>query len=199
MNKMEFLEKLEKGLAGLPEDDLFERLAFYGEMIDDRVEEEFSEEEAVRAIGKPDEIARQIISDYPLSKLVKKKMKPKHKIGALEIVLLALGSPIWLSLLIAAIAVIFALYVSLWSIIVSLWAVFASFVGVFIGGVVSGAMFAVSGNLLTGLAMIGAGLLLAGLSIFAFFGCRAATKGIILATKKIVIVLKNLIIGKGAS
>ncbi len=197
MNKREFLERLEKGLTGLPEDDLRERLDFYSEMIDDRIEEGLLEEEAVKEIGSPEEIAWQIIADYPLGKLVKKKMKPKRKLGAWEVVLLVLGSPIWLSLLIAALAIILSLYVSLWSIIVSLWAVFASFVGTFVGGVASGIVFIVVGNALTGFAMIGAGLLLAGLSIFSFFGCRAATKGIILLTKKIAIGIKNLIIGKG--
>ena len=39
------------------------------------------------------------------------------------IVLLALGSPIWLSLLIAAAAVVLSLYIVLWSLILSLWAV----------------------------------------------------------------------------
>ena len=38
MNKSEFLEELRKGLAGLPKDDVEERLTFYGEMIDDRIE-----------------------------------------------------------------------------------------------------------------------------------------------------------------
>ena len=49
MNKQEFLSQLRKGLAGLPQNDIEERLAFYGEMIDDRIEEGLSEEEAVSA------------------------------------------------------------------------------------------------------------------------------------------------------
>ena len=51
MNKETFLSELKKGLSGLPADDVNERLAFYGEMIDDRVEESMSEEEAVAGIG----------------------------------------------------------------------------------------------------------------------------------------------------
>ena len=51
MNKSEFLGALRKGLHGLPQDDIEERLAFYGEMIDDRTEEGLSEEEAVSAVG----------------------------------------------------------------------------------------------------------------------------------------------------
>lgn len=199
MNKKEFLERLSKGLAGLPRDDISERLAFYGEMIEDRIEEGLSEEEAVGEIGSADEIAWQIIAEYPLGKLVKKKMKPRRKIGVWEIVLLVLGSPIWLSLIVAALAVAFSLYVSVWAIIVSLWAVFVSLLGTFVGSIAGGIVFIIFGNALSGVFMIGAGLLSAGLSIFAFFGCRAATKGLLLLTKKMVALIKNLIIVKGDS
>ena len=51
MNKQEFLSGLRKGLCGLPQDDIEERLSFYGEMIDGRIEEGLSEEEAVSEIG----------------------------------------------------------------------------------------------------------------------------------------------------
>ena len=59
MNKTEFLAALERALSGLPEQDVQERLAFYGELIDDRVEEGLSEEEAVKERGSVDEIAKQ--------------------------------------------------------------------------------------------------------------------------------------------
>ena len=199
MNKNEFFEALRKGLAGLPEDDIDERLEFYSEMIDDRIEEGLAEEEAVAEIGSASEIAWQIVADYPIGRLVKKKMKSKsrRKLHAWEIVLLAVGSPIWLSLLIAIFAVVLLIYVSLWSVIVSLWAAFASFVGGALGGIAGGIVFIVYGKLLSGLFLIGSGLLLAGLSIFAFFGCRAATKGILFLTRKIAVGIKNMIIGKG--
>ncbi len=53
MNKREFLQKLENGLSGLPREDIEQRLSFYAEMIDDRIEDGFSEEEAVAGIGTP--------------------------------------------------------------------------------------------------------------------------------------------------
>ena len=49
MGKQEFLAQLRKGLQGLPQEDIEERLTFYSEMIDDRMEEGLSEEEAVSA------------------------------------------------------------------------------------------------------------------------------------------------------
>ncbi len=196
MNKQEFLAQLRKGLSGLPQDDIEERLTFYSEMIDDRMEEGLSEEEAVSGIGPVDTIISQSIADTPLAKLVKEKIKPKKSPGAWEIVLLVLGSPVWLSLLIAAFAVILSLYISLWSVIISLWAVFGSVIGCALGGIAAGIGFAVGGNSLTGVALIGAGIVCAGVSIFLFYGCKAATKGTILLTKTIVLGIKNGFIRK---
>ena len=47
MSKQEFLAQLRKGLSGLPKEDLEERLTFYSEMIDDRIDDGMAEEEAV--------------------------------------------------------------------------------------------------------------------------------------------------------
>ena len=106
MGKQEFLDTLRERLSGLPEQELEDRLSFYGEMLDDRIEEGIEEEAAVAELGSIEEIATQIISDIPLSKLAKEKIKPKKRLGALEITLIILGSPIWLSLAIALLSVI---------------------------------------------------------------------------------------------
>ena len=196
MNKQAFLAQLRKGLSGLPKDDIDERLTYYGEMIDDRMEDGIPEETAVSEIGDVDGLVAQIIADIPLGKLVKEKITPKKKLRAWEIVLLVLGSPIWLSLLIAALAVIFSLYVVLWSVIIALWAAFAALAACGLAGMAAGVYFAVSGNVLSGLAVIGAGIVCAGLAVFAFFGCKAATKGILSLTKKLAIWLKNCFIKK---
>lgn len=196
MNKREFFERLRKGLHGLPQEDIEERLTFYGEMIDDRIEEGLSELEAVSAIGSVDEIVAQQIADTHTVKIAKEKIRPKRKLSAGEITLLALGSPIWFSLGVAALSVIFALYVSLWAVIISFWAVFAAFASCSVGGVLAFAVFVSNGMGITGVAMLGAGLVLAGLSIFTFFGCTAATKGTLLLTKKIAIWIKNCFMGK---
>ncbi len=196
MNKQEFFAQLRKGLSGLPKDDIDERLTFYSEMIDDRMEDGIPEETAVREMGTIDELVSQIIADIPLGKLVKEKITPKEKLKAWEIVLLVLGSPIWLSLLIVAFNVIFSLYVVLWSAIIVLWAIFASFVACGLAGIAAGVYFAVCGNGLTGIAMIGAGIVCAGLSIFLFYGCKAATKRILILTKKLAIRIKNCFIKK---
>lgn len=191
MCKQEFLAQLRKGLSGLPQRDIEERLSFYSEMIDDRMEEGLSEDEAVLAVGSVEEIVSQIIGDIPLAKLAKERVKGNRRLKSWEIVLLVLGSPLWLSLGIAAFAVIFSVYVSLWSVIIALWAVFVSFVGCFIGGLMAGTVVACTGNVLPGIAVLAAGLLCAGLSIFAFYGCSAVTRGFSLLTRKTAVWIKN--------
>lgn len=197
MTKYEFLQALSDRLAGLPEQEIEERLNFYREMIDDRIEEGAAEEEAVAAIGSVDEAVRQILSDIPLTKLIQSTAKPKRRLTPTEMALLALGSPVWLSLLIAAAAVIFSLYVSLWAVMVSLWAVFASVVGCAFGGVVAGVFFAATDNVSSGLLLIAAGLICAGLSIFLSFGCRKATGGLVRLTKVMSVAIKRCFVRKG--
>lgn len=196
MSKQEFLAQLRKGLSGLPQEDIEERLTFYSEMIEDRKEEGLLEEEAVSAVGSVQEIVAQIVADIPLTKIVKERIKPKRRLNSGEIVLLALGSPIWLSLGIAAFAVIFSIYISLWAVIISLWTVFVSLAACSIGGVMACVIFTVGGNGASGVAMLAAGIVCAGLSIFMFYGCKAVTVGTLILTKKMVIWIKNCFIKK---
>ena len=196
MNKQEFLSKLREALSGLPKDDVEERLAFYGEMIDDRVEEGLSEEAAVAEIGPIETIVSQTISDIPITKLVKEKVRPNRQMRGWEIALLILGFPLWFPLVVTALALIFTLYVVIWSVIISLWAVEASFIAAAFGGIAAGVLMICQGDMTEGLLMIAAGVVLAGLSVFMFFGCLAATKGAVGLTKKIALWIKSLFIRK---
>lgn len=189
MDKREFLGQLREGLSGLPPKDIEERLTFYSEMIEDGMEEGLSEAEAVAAVGSVQEIVAQVLADTPPVKAV--KAGSKRRLKAWEIVLLVLGSPIWLSLGIAVFAVILSLYISLWAVVIALWAVFGALVGCAVGGVASGVGFVYSGNTLPGIAMLGAALVCAGFAIFMFLGCKAATKGALLLAKKMVLGVKK--------
>ena len=105
MTKREFLDALNERLSGLPLKEREERIGFYEEMIDDRVDEGEEEEAAVAAIGSVEEIAEQIIAEVPLSKLARERIHSRRRLRVWEIVLLAVGSPIWLSLAVAALPV----------------------------------------------------------------------------------------------
>ncbi len=196
MTKLKFLAALEDSMAGLPREEVQERLRFYSEMIDDRMEEGLTEEEAVSAVGMADEIAAQAVADSPLIKSVGTKAKPGRKLKAWEIVLLAVGSPLWITLLAAAAAVVLSLYAALWSVVVSIWAVFGSMVACAFAGVACGIGIAIGENVLTGLWIIGGGLVCGGVSIFLFYGCKAATEGTVLMTTKIVLWIKKCFVAK---
>lgn len=189
MTKLKFLLSLRDRLSALPQEEVEERLGFYSEMIEDRMEEGLSEEDAVTAVGSVEAIVAQIISETPSAKHARKNQRLKTR----EILLLVLGSPIWLSLLVAAFAVAITLYVSLWAAIISLWAIFGSVVACACAGIVSGIGFALDGQGLTGIAMIGAGIICAGLSIFLFYGCKGVTNGTLRLTKRMFTSKKEVI------
>ena len=191
MNKQEFVLELKNRLVALGEEEISERVNFYSEIIDDKVEEGISEQEAVCELGNIDEIVSQILSEIPLTKLVRVKLKPKKRLRVLEIVLLVVGSPIWISLIISVLAVAFSLYASAWAVIISLWSVFGSFVGCSFASILGGVYFIVNGYLPTCIALIGAAILLAGLSILAFFAIKAITKGFLKLTKATLLAVKN--------
>ena len=65
MNKDQFLQALRGKLWGLSAEDVAERIAFYSEAIDDRMEDGSTEEEAVAQLGTVDEIAGGILKERP--------------------------------------------------------------------------------------------------------------------------------------
>lgn len=197
MTKQEFLTELREGLNGLPQEDLEERIGFYDEAIDDRIEEGLTEEEAVAAMGAVSDIVLQVVDEYPFPDLIKLRIRTRRPMSGWTIALLVLGSPIWLSLLISAISVVFSLWVSFWAVIVSFWAVFAALAGSFVGGLVSGTILLCCGEVPSGLVLVAAALVCGGLAIFAFFGCVAAVKGAVRLTKKLVLGIKKACMRKG--
>ena len=84
MRKQDFIKELRINLSFLPKEEIEDRISFYSELIDDKIEEGLKEEDAIKSIGSVDEIIDQIINDMPLSKIAKDKIKPKRKLSALE-------------------------------------------------------------------------------------------------------------------
>ena len=196
MDKAEFLAGLTEKLSFLPWEEIDDRWEYLSEMIDDRMDEGLTEEEAVAELGPVEDVAVQIVEDLPLSILVKGKVKAKRRLGPWEITLLILGAPLWLPLLISAFAVAVSLYAALWSAIVSFWAVFVSLAVCAPVFVIGSIPFAVTVGLPVGLALLGAGIFCAGLAVFCFFGCKAATVGTARLTKKMLLGLKRSFVGK---
>jgi uncharacterized membrane protein len=195
MNKQEFIDALKSRLARFPETEVDDHISFYIEIIEDKIEDGLSESDAITELGAVSEIADQIVADIPLSSIAREKIKPKRRLRAFEIALLAVGSPIWLSLLVSAFAVVFSLYAAAWAVIASLWAGFGGIAGGAVGGVV-GIGFVFFGNAGTALSLFSAGLVLSGLCIFMFWGCVYATRGMVRLTKKSVLLIKKCFVGK---
>ena len=191
MTKTEFLSELRNHLKGLPEQDLEDRLTFYGEMIDDRVEEGKPEAEAVAEIGSVEEVASQILSETPLMKLVKEKAKPKRRMAAWEIVLIILGFPLWFPLLTVAMVLLLVAYTLIWVMVVVVYAVELSFIVGTIWGIVM--FFATGCNAL----FLGGAMVSAGLAIFMGFACAWAPRGAVKLAKCLGLGIKRLFVRGG--
>ena len=65
MTKAEFLKALEEKLSALSAEDRAASLAYYEEIIDDRMEEGLCEADAVAAAGPVEEAAAQLLAETP--------------------------------------------------------------------------------------------------------------------------------------
>ena len=195
MSKKEFLIQLRKGLFGLPKDDIEEHINFYSEMIDDRIEDGLSEEEAIKQIGTVNEIIEQILSETSITKLVKEKVKPKRALKGWEILLIILGSPIWFSLGIATLSVVFAGYVVIWSLIISICAVTFAFGVSSLAGFIMGIMYLAKGDMSLVLAMLGIGFIFSGLTILLSLVIKKVIRLTVKLTSAMTMGIKSLFIG----
>ena len=114
MNTQEFFALFKEELSGLPKDDLEERVAFYEEITNDKMDEGKSEEQAIAELDSVQTIVEQIASETSLVKLVKEKYKPKRSLRGWEIAMLIIGFPLWFPLLITFFALVFVFYVLTW-------------------------------------------------------------------------------------
>ena len=178
MDKYDFLLALEERLADLPEADRQSSLDFYAEMLDDLMEGGMTEQEAVASLGSVDAIAQEILMDLPLPKLIKAKMKPKRRMRAWEIVLLAVGAPVWAPILLALAAVALAVYLTLWAVVISLYAADLAFAVSAPAGIITAITLFASGKPTAALLFLGAGLVLVGLTVLWLLLCNLTAKGV---------------------
>ena len=194
MSRAEFLRLLRWRLAQMPQSEIEKNVAYYDEMFSDMIEDGMTEEEAAARLGDPEEIAKELLRDMPMSELVRSRVRPSGGWTAFSILLAVVLCPIWLPLLIAAAAVVLGLFIALWAVALAVLAVVAALV---IGAVtlVGAAIFgylSVPWGLLTGMALIALGaallLLLCGRMGLGAFGAgmamlarEAATLAVLLA------------------
>ena len=189
MNKYEFLTNLRAKLWALPEEDKQRSVDYYAEMIDDRMEDGLSEEEAVAAIGDLDEIVQQILSETPrLPAEVKKEeeqKKQKRKVSWWESVLLVLGFPVWGALLIAVSTVVFSVWIGLWSVVIVLYATAFALAVSAIGLLIAAFSLLWIRHFAKGTVLVGGALVCAGLAVLIFLLSNLAAKGLVALTRLI--------------
>ena len=195
MNKQSYLEQIRRLLQRLPEEDRERSLAFYAESIDDRMEDGMSEEAAVSTMESPEKAAEAILMDMPIPKLVKARVK-ERRMGAAEILLLALGFPLWFPLLLTVLILGLTLYLLVWALVLALGAAVLalglSAAALLVAGVYSIIKAAIS----LGVLNFGAALVLTGLTVLLGFVLVWAGKLAVKLGKWMVRGLKALLIRK---
>lgn len=205
MTKKKFIAEMRSELQVLSNQDLEERLNFYGEMIDDKIENGTPEEDAVKELGPVKIIASQILSDYNLTKKQEKIVKEKRRLKGWEKALLIIGSPLWIAILVAIVSVIFSIVVSTFAVIFSLyvsvfvtgcvvsWSCFVAFGVGAIGGVILSVVFTLSGSVNSGIAVFGSSVACIGLAILFFFFSKWITRVVNIMTKKTFEITKKVL------
>lgn len=181
MTKQEFLSELERALGKLPHAEVEQALAFYDEAISDRMEDGLSEAEAVADLGPIDEIAAQIAAETP--PIPRAIARANTGSRTLNIVLLAVFSPIWIPIVLALAAAALAVYVAIWAVIAALWAVDAVLVLIPFAGLAALASTLDGGMPLPGVFVFGLSLVSSGFGLVASFAVFWASKLLFRATR----------------
>lgn len=181
MTKQEFLSELERALGKLPHAEVEQALAFYDEAISDRMEDGLSEAEAVADLGPVDEIAAQIAAETP--PIPRAIARANTGSRTLNIVLLAVFSPIWIPIVLAVAAAALAVYVAIWAVIAALWAVDAVLVLMPFAGLAVLASTLGGGMPLPGVFVFGLSLVSSGFGLVASFAVFWASKLLFQATR----------------
>lgn len=184
MTKQMFLNQLAGELHRMPQEERFRTLSYYDELVDDRIEDGQSEEEAVASLGDPGQVAREILGEEEASVSTKTGRK------VWLIVLLVLGFPLWGSLLLAGICLLLSIYLLLFVPTLVLGALALGFLAAAVMGVL-GTPFLIfdqgifAGGLPAGVFQLGLSVALLGLSILSAVGLYFMVKGTVKVSKSL--------------
>lgn len=184
MNKSEFINKLRQEIRNLPYDEVEKTIAYYEEIISDRMEDGSSEEEAVSSLGTPEAIARDLLANQSFSTIIRHKVedykrKNNPENTAAIIVIMVLLFPVWFPIAMGALSFIISFFAIIGGVIIALWAISVA-IGAAGIAVLIASVFGFATSLIpTGFFSFGIGIALIGLSILAIIASVYATKGII--------------------
>ncbi|MCR5250216.1 MAG: DUF1700 domain-containing protein [Lachnospiraceae bacterium] len=196
MNKEEYLAEIGCRLSGLPQEEIDNRLAYYGEMIDTRVGAGIREADAIQEIGTVDQVVELTMSELHLSSLIAQKGRSMMSDKGGKILLFLLLFPIWFPLLIGFGAAALAIVIGVWSVIFSLYvAVFALGVGS-LACIVLAVLYFVKGNAPGGGLMLGAGMIVSGVMLLLLQINKLIVKGVLALTRLAGRGIKGIFVGK---
>ena len=177
MSKNEYLAQLRGLMEAAAISGIDERIDYYSEMIDDRIE--MLGDDAVIASKGPEQIAAQGSHEAK-----------KKGAGWLWVVLAIIGFPVWFPIAVAFFAILLALYLVLWSIVLAIFCVWLSLGCVALAGI-AGFITSFFGavSIFGGFMCLGAALFFGGLTVLLFKPiitlCKAVAGMIPAAFKKI--------------
>lgn len=201
MSREEYISQLREKLTANKIPGIDSMIEFYDEAIADRVEDGMSEDEAVAAMEDIDSIVKAAMLDKPITSLMADNVKKRHKEasesghGALFVVLMIVGFPIWFPLLVAFLSIIFSLYIAMWAIVVSIYAVELSFAISAVVCLLGAATFAMGQiPFATAIALLGCALILGGLTLLMWKPIVALTKWMIKIIKVVFRSIKSIFV-----
>lgn len=181
MNKEEFLESLKRLLKSLGKSEREKSLSYYSEIIDDYIEDGYTETEAVEQVGSPGVIAQEILEEQggrPGGQL-------SGGMKGLVAVLLVLGFPLWGSLMLAGVCLLLAAALLILSAYIVIWCIPVCTGACSVSGLVlsvismGGAAIIIFQDTAAGVIQLGIGMVCAG--IFILFGLLTWVLGKIFA------------------
>lgn len=161
MNKEEFILELEKKLKRLPKEEKESAITYYKEYFQDAGIE--NEEKVIQEIGKPSQVASQIMANYMVKEITssKEEKNVKHSISTVWIVILSiLASPIALPIGLTIITLILIMWVTS----ISFWIMGA---GCVLGGIIYSilSILVFMQDTSTGMIVLGSGMLALGIGM----------------------------------
>lgn len=187
MNRKEFIDKLQKEISKLPEEEIEAAIEYYEEYFDEAGKE--NEQEVLEQLGSPKKVAAQIKSQYAV-RLFDEEEKPSAKKGISAIWYVILGicaAPVSIPIAAALGAVAIAIFISVLCCII---AIFAVIIGCVVGAVASIVMgiMAIPVAFSTAVLFIGLGMgtlgFMAAMGVLLFIGVKAATNSIISSVRR---------------
>lgn len=188
MIKEEFIRELDLSLKNELIQNRETYLSYYSEIIEDYLEDGYTEEEAVNKLDEIPSIVKTIQQEIGNT-----ENKTSNK-NPIIILLLIIGAPLWGSILLSVLLLLFSSLIILWCAPFSLGML--SFAGLLTGAV---SLMGLTFN--TGIyyivTQLGVGIFALGLGLFLLLGTVYITKYVGSLSKKIIDVLSNVFSWKG--